>query len=84
MVTSNILAWASTYLLVSLVSGSVIPNEQDSIVKIPITKYKQAPTQLGKRHLENAPVYNIRTQYLANINIGTPAQEFQVILDTGR
>ena len=41
--------------------------------------------QLDKRAEHNAPLYNDQgSQYLVQVGIGTPAQNFTVTLDTGR
>jgi hypothetical protein len=39
----------------------------------------------GKRAIDHVPVMfnNLRTQYLANVSIGSPRQTFTVLLDTG-
>jgi hypothetical protein len=83
--------WKSISLvtvLISWVSGSVIPEKRSSIINIPFTSQKPSPGSgsLSLSHLSvtNVPTYNMRIEYIAEIEIGTPAQKFNVILDTGR
>jgi hypothetical protein len=81
--------WKSISLatvLISWVSGSVIPEKRSSIINIPFTSQKPSPGSgsLSQLSVTNVPTYNMRIEYIAEIEIGTPAQKFNVILDTGR
>lgn len=72
----------SSLLLSTVALANVIPN--NDFITLSLTR--QTPRSLGKRAAsEGYKLYNAeRTEYLTKIYIGTPPQEFQVSVDTGR
>ncbi|KAK4521973.1 uncharacterized protein ATC70_004512 [Mucor velutinosus] len=90
MVTANPLTWASGLVLFTAVYAATIP--EPSAITIPITSQQvdsnKIPPLVRRKNkstssASNVPVYNMRTEYMATVHIGTPAQTFNVILDTG-
>lgn len=91
MVTASLLTWASGLVLLTAVSAATIPKSFG--LTIPVTSQQvdsnKIPSLVRRKNKStasatNAPVYNLRTEYMATVHIGTPAQAFNVILDTGR
>lgn len=71
----------SSLLLSTLTLGYLIPHED--FIRLPLIRHTP---HLSKRAGSEAyKLYNAdRTEYLTKIYIGTPPQEFQVSIDTGR
>lgn len=77
-----------------LLSSSNIRAEDEGILRVPIRRLSrpdpiisafQKKSGLSKRDPFMASLYNdAGSQYLVDVSIGTPAQEFSVTLDTGR
>lgn len=91
MVTTHLLTWASSLVLLNAVSAATVP--ESSAISIPVTSQQIDSNKISSlvrrknkstSSATNAPVYNLRTEYMATVHIGTPAQRFNVILDTGR
>lgn len=56
-----------------------------TMISLPITKKYKQSNGLQKRVLHQAMLFNDQgSEYLINIGIGTPIQNFTVSLDTGR
>ncbi|KAL9560128.1 hypothetical protein MBANPS3_000092 [Mucor bainieri] len=90
VIAANLLTWASGLVLLTAVSAATLP--EPSTITIPITSQQvnspKIPSLVRRKSkfissATNAPVYNMRTEYMATVHIGTPAQAFNVILDTG-
>ncbi|KAL0140166.1 aspartic peptidase domain-containing protein [Mucor lusitanicus] len=90
MVAPNLLTWAAGLVLFTAVSAATVP--KPSAITIPVTSQQvdsnRIPSLVRRKNKSapsatNAPVYNLRTEYMATVQIGTPAQAFNVILDTG-
>ncbi|KAL7331935.1 hypothetical protein PS15p_204053 [Mucor circinelloides] len=90
MVTTHLLTWASSLVLLNAVSAATVP--ESSAISIPVTSQQIDSNKISSlvrrknkstSSATNAPVYNLRTEYMATVHIGTPAQRFNVILDTG-
>lgn len=72
----------STLLLSSVSWAYVIPARND-FISLPLTRH--SPSLSKRATSEGYKLYNAdRTEYLTKIYIGTPPQEFQVSVDTGR
>lgn len=73
-------------LALGLTALAALVSAQDKKITIPIVK-KQIPhsSPFNKRAVYNSPIYNYYgSAYMVNVDIGTPAQTFSVVLDTGR
>lgn len=59
---------------------------QDGVLKLPVKKSNAVDHILARRSTDdtvNVVLSNQLVSYMANISVGTPSQELQVILDTG-
>ncbi|KAI8977635.1 aspartic peptidase domain-containing protein [Mycotypha africana] len=78
-------------LLITVISASVSAAEAKNTIKVPIKAIKETNTsrvdrvhsKLQKRLDASVPLFNYRTQFLATIDVGTPPQKFNVVIDTG-
>lgn len=79
----------AVFLLLGASSAAKIPLSKRELTKEILLKQKQAYEDLGKNFLDNAngselPLKDfMNTQYFATASIGTPAQDFTVVPDTG-
>lgn len=69
--------------------GAAVPTSSQGAIKIPLTLQSKRSSSSSSNKLNRRDGFNTITitdqiEYYATIQIGTPAQSFQVILDTGR
>lgn len=85
-ITAAILVIVATLTLAEeekgIIRAPIIRNpRQGNVLEVARKRYQS----MQKRAEYNAPLYNDQgSQYLINVDIGTPAQTFAVTLDTGR
>ncbi|CAO3610182.1 unnamed protein product [Cunninghamella blakesleeana] len=73
----------SSLITLSCLSFTIV-TAAEPLIRVPITKeYTKTPI-LSKRDTYQAPIYNFQqSQYLVQVSIGTPAQNFTLTVDTG-
>lgn len=71
-------------LLISLAAtNTVFAQEEVTLLRVPMTK--KHTTLRGIHHKRDANLYNdYGSIYLINVQVGTPPQNFELALDTGR
>jgi len=93
-IQSAILLLLGTSLLTVNANAAAVSNSEKKILRVPISRKVrpdpvissiQQKTGLSKRDPFTASLYNdAGSQYLIDVSIGTPPQNFSVTLDTGR
>lgn len=88
--------YISSLLLLTLAGGAIgspVAPENDNLLRLPIMRKQRTTDMLTARRHRNlqkrdpfhTSLYNDEgSQYLVQVGIGTPAQNFIVTLDTGR
>lgn len=86
----------SSLLLLTLASGAIgspVASENNNVLRLPIMRKQRTTDMLTTRRQRNlqkrdpfqTSLYNDEgSQYLVQVGIGTPSQDFIVTLDTGR
>jgi hypothetical protein len=70
---------------IALAAPTIDKRDTPGVVKVPFTKVKTPARAHSKRDTVPATITNGQSQlsYFGNVAIGTPAQNFSVIIDTG-
>lgn len=80
--------YATAFLLSALVACGAAKkeDEQPQLLRVPFIKKKIANglQSLRKRQFTEKLFNGYSSIYIVNIDIGTPPQKFEVVLDTGR
>lgn len=95
---NNILTWSCLATLATM--ATAVPTyyqQESSVIKVPLHK-RVSSNKLSRRHTSgsdsgsdsdssfgySASLFTDHSEFFADIEIGTPSQNFSVVLDTGR